>query len=152
MSPDIINAKVRRGYRGNHAHNRSRYTKQCHFCNRLMNKVKSDFYRNMISNNSDNPRQLRNCLNRTLRIKFSVSLTAHDSTTVIHSAIPFPDISRIRSPKFMLLSRVVLPLIILIFQLYTTLAQCLNQHHLLKLLNPYISAKILSSHTNCSNY
>ena len=60
--------------------NRSRYTKQCHFCNRLMNKAKSDFYRNMISNNSDNPRQLWNCINRTLHRKASVSLPAHDST------------------------------------------------------------------------
>ena len=67
MSPEFINAKMRRRYLGgNHAHNRSRYTKQRHFCNRLVNKAKSDFYRNMISNNSDNPRQLWNYINRTL--------------------------------------------------------------------------------------
>jgi len=60
--------------------NRSRYTKQWHFCKRLTNKAKSDFYRKMISNNSDNPRQLWNCINRTLHGNASVSLLAHDST------------------------------------------------------------------------
>ena len=63
MSPDIINATVCRRYlertsaKSRTENNRSRYTKQCHFCNRLMNKAKSNFCRNMISNNSDNPRQ-----------------------------------------------------------------------------------------------
>ena len=66
----------------------------------------------------------------------------------------------------MLLSQFLLLVVILIFQLYITLAQHLNQLHLLKLLNWFyhplivlwtcsytnISAKILSSHTNCSNY
>ena len=45
-----------------------------------MNKAKSDFCRNIISNNPDNPRQLWNCINRTLHRKASVSLPAHDSS------------------------------------------------------------------------
>ena len=64
MSPDIINAEMR-------------YKKECHFCNRLINKAKSHFYRNMISNNSDNLRQLCNCINRTLHRTASVFLPSH---------------------------------------------------------------------------
>ena len=45
-----------------------------------MNKAKSDFYRNMIFNNSDNSRQLWNYINSTLSRKASVSLPAYDST------------------------------------------------------------------------
>ena len=139
MSPEIINGKVRRRYldciwRKSLAQlNRSRYTKQCHFCNRLMNKPKSDFCRNRISDNSDNPRQLWNCINRTLHRMASVSLPANNSTNSLCNSFPrhFKD----KIPKFMLLSQIVIPVIILIFQLYITLAQCLKQHHLLKFLN-----------------
>ena len=42
----------------------------------------------------------------------------------------FPDISGKSSPQFMLLSQGVLPVIILILQLYITLAQCVIQPHL----------------------
>ena len=58
MSPEIISAKVRRRYleriwrKSRIQLNRSRYTKKSHFCNRLMNKAKSDFYRNLNSENS----------------------------------------------------------------------------------------------------
>ena len=64
-----------------HTTNRSsRYIKRWHFCDTLMNKAKFDLYRrNMISNNSDNPRQLWNCINRTLHREASVSLPARDS-------------------------------------------------------------------------
>ena len=109
MSPEIIDAKVRRLYleriwRNSRTQlNTSRYTKQCHFCTRLMNKAKSDFYTNMVSNNYYNPRQLWNCINRTLHRKASGSLPAHNSTnslcnsfskyfkytiTQIHAAFP----------------------------------------------------------------
>ena len=90
--------------------NRSRYTKQSHFCNRLMNKTKSDFYRNMISNNSDNPRQLWNCINRTLHRKASVSLPAHDSTNSLCNY--FPKHFKDKISQFLLL------VVVLIFQLF----------------------------------
>jgi len=89
---EIINAKVRRPYlermwrKSRTQLNRSRYSKPCHFSNRLVNKATSDFYRNMISNNSDNPHQLWNCINRTLRRKASVSQPALDWTnSLCHS-------------------------------------------------------------------
>jgi len=110
MSPEIINAKVRRRYleriwrKSRIQLNRSRYAKQCHFCNRLINKAKFDFHRNLISNNSYNSRQLLNSINRTLNWK------------------AFPNISKIRLLKFVLLSQLLLLVVILIFQLYITLA------------------------------
>jgi len=88
MSPEIINAKVHRWYleriwmKSLTQVNRSRYIKQCHFYNRLMYKAKSDFYRNMISNNSDNPCQLWNCIN-------SFSKHFKDKITQIHASFPF---------------------------------------------------------------
>ena len=45
---------------------RSRYSKQCHYCNTEMAKAKSDYYTNMVSNNAGNPRQLLNCINKIL--------------------------------------------------------------------------------------
>jgi len=68
-------------FRTHKNHTRSRYTKPVPFLhNRLMNKAKSDFHSNMISNNSDNPHQLWNNITRTFYRKASVSLPAHDST------------------------------------------------------------------------
>ena len=94
-----------------------------HFCNRLVNKYNSDFYRNMISNNSDNPRQLWNCITRIIHRKASVSLQFVSRDW------------RIRSPKFMLLSK-HLPLVVrLNFQSCITHAGCLNEPHVLKLIN-----------------
>ena len=52
-----------------------------------MNKTKSDFYRNMISNSTDNLCQLSNCINRTLHRKASVSLPAHDSTNSLCNSL-----------------------------------------------------------------
>ena len=51
-----------------------------------MNKAKSDFYRNMISNNSDNHHQLWNSINRNLHRKASVSLPALDSTNSLYNS------------------------------------------------------------------
>jgi len=111
---------------------RSRYTKQFHFCNRHAIKTNSDFYINMISNNSDNPRHLWNSINRTLHRKASVSLRAHDSTTSLCKSFSrhFKD----KITPNCVFSQVLLPVAILIFQLYITFAQCLNQPHILKLL------------------
>jgi len=93
MRPELINAELRRRYlerisrKSRTQLNRSRYTKQCHFCNRLMNNAKFGFYRYMISNNSDNPHQLWNCINRTLNRKASVSLPARDSTNSLWNSL-----------------------------------------------------------------
>ena len=112
--------------------NISRYTKQRNFCNRLVHKAKSDVYSNMNSNNSDNPRQLQNSIDRTLHRKAYVSLSTHDSTNSLGNSF-FQTFQR--SPKFMLLSQDVLLVVILIFQLYITLAHYLNQPYLITLLN-----------------
>ena len=45
---------------------RSRYTKQLHLCNRMMSKSKSDYYISLLSNNSANPRQMWNYVNKIL--------------------------------------------------------------------------------------
>lgn len=46
--------------------NRSNFRKQVNFCNRLINKAKSDFYSDLISSNSDDSRNLWNSLNKIL--------------------------------------------------------------------------------------
>ena len=80
MSPDIMHTKLRRRYLESHTQrNRSRHTKQSHICNTFTNKAESDFYRNVISNISDNPSQLRFYINRTPHWKASVSLRANHS-------------------------------------------------------------------------
>jgi len=91
-----------------------------------MTKAKSDFYSNMISNNSDNPRH-----SGTVSIGLSIErllFLCPLMIRIINSAILFPNISRIRSTKYMLLFLVLLLVVILIFQ-------DLNQLHLLKFLN-----------------
>ena len=45
---------------------RSRYKHQCHLCNRMMTKAKSKFLADVITENSDNPRRLRNSINNIL--------------------------------------------------------------------------------------
>ena len=56
---------------------RSRYSKQCHYCKLL--KTKSDYYTRMISYNSKNPRQLWNCINKILHRLPAPSLPKHVS-------------------------------------------------------------------------
>ena len=68
--------------------NRSTHTKESHFCDKLIHKAKSDFYRNTISNNNGNPHQLRNCIYSTLHRNASVSLPAHDSTNSPRNSFP----------------------------------------------------------------
>ena len=64
MTPKILQSKRRRRYlehvwrKSRQSLDRSRYSKQCHYCNRQMAKAKSDYYTNMVSNNSESPRQL----------------------------------------------------------------------------------------------
>ena len=69
---------------------------------KLMNEAKSDFSRNMISDNSDNPLQHWKCINRTLHRKASVSLPA--MIQLIHSAILYPYPYIIPIPTFLLKS------------------------------------------------
>ena len=58
MTPEILQSKRRRRYlervwRKSHSSlDRSRYSKQCHHCNRQMTKAKSDYYTNIVSNKS----------------------------------------------------------------------------------------------------
>ena len=54
---------------------------------------------------------------------------------LIHSAINFPNISRISSPKLILLSQVLLLVVILNFRLYITLFRVFEPASILKLLN-----------------
>jgi len=94
----------------------------------------------MICNNSDNSGTVK--IGLTIeRLLFLCPLIIQ----LIHSAIRFPNISRIRSHRFMLLSQVVLLIVILIFQLYVTLAQYINQPHILKVSKLNLS----SSNTPC---
>ena len=79
---------------------RSRYSKQCHYCNRQMAKAKSDYYTNMVSNNSESPRQLCNCIHQILHRRPVPSLHNHVSIKYLCDSLSshFKDkISLIRS-------------------------------------------------------
>ena len=64
MTPKILQSKRHRHYlecvwrKSLSILDRSYYSKQCHYCNRQMAKAKSDYYINMVSNNSESPCQL----------------------------------------------------------------------------------------------
>ena len=70
MTPEIIQSKRRRRYlervwrKSRSSLDRSRYTRQCHLCNRQMSKAKSYYYENMVANNSATPKQLWKCINQ----------------------------------------------------------------------------------------
>ena len=72
MTQEIMEAKtVRRNLertrrRSRTRLDRSRYKHQCHLCNRMMTKAKSKFLADVITENSDNPRRLRNSINNIL--------------------------------------------------------------------------------------
>ena len=72
MTPEIIQSKRRRRYlervwrKSRSSLDRSRYTRHCHLCNRQMSKAKSDYYENIISNNSATPKQVWKCINQIL--------------------------------------------------------------------------------------
>ena len=59
---EIIQSKRRRRYlervwrKSRSSLDRSRYTRQCHLCNRQMSKAKSYYYENMVANNSATPK------------------------------------------------------------------------------------------------
>ena len=59
--------------------NRSRLHRQIAHCNSLVNKDKSDYYRKLISDNSQNPRKLLHVLRKTLSNVSEVTLPPHES-------------------------------------------------------------------------
>ena len=92
MSLEIIIAKRRRRYlervwrRSRSPLDRSRYTKQLHLCNRMMSKSKSDYYTSLLSNNSANPRQMWNSVNKILHREKSKPLPDHTSLDTLCSS------------------------------------------------------------------
>ena len=70
MTPGIIKFTQRRRYlervwrKSRSSLDRSRYTRQCHLCNREMSKAKSHYYENMVSTNYATPKQLWECINK----------------------------------------------------------------------------------------
>ena len=109
MAPEILQSKRRLRYlervwrKSRSSLDRSRYSKQCHYCNRQMAKTKSDYYTNIVSNNSESPRQLWHCINQILHRRPAPSLPNHvsikslcdsfsshfkDKISLIHSAFP----------------------------------------------------------------
>jgi len=85
MTPEIIKSKRRRRYlervwrKSRSSLDRSRYSRQCHFCNRQMATAKSEYYANMVSKNSGSPHQLWNCINQILHRRPAPSLPNHTS-------------------------------------------------------------------------
>ena len=109
MTPEILPSKRRRRYlervwrKSRSSWDTSRYSKQCHYCNRQMAKAKSDYYTNMVSNNSDSPRQLWNCINQIVHRRPVPSLPNHVSIKYLCDSFSchFKDkISLIRSDAF----------------------------------------------------
>ena len=85
MTPEILQSKRRRRYlervwrKSRSSLDRSRYSKHCHYCNRQMVNAKSDYYTNMVSNNSESPRQLWNGINQIIHRRPAPSLPNHVS-------------------------------------------------------------------------
>ena len=85
MTSEIIHSKRRRRYvervwrNSRSSLDRSRYTRQCHLCNRHMSKTKSCYYENMVANNSATPQQLWKCINQILHRRPAPSLPTHAS-------------------------------------------------------------------------
>ena len=85
MTPGIIKSKQRRRYlervwrKSRSSLDRSRYTRQCHQCNRELSKAKSHYYENMVSTNSATPKQLWECINKILHRRPVPSLPTHAS-------------------------------------------------------------------------
>ena len=85
MTAGIIKSKQRRRYlervwrKSRSSLDRSRYTRQCHLCNREMSKAKSHYYENMVSTNSATPKLLWECINKILHRRPAPSLPTHAS-------------------------------------------------------------------------
>ena len=89
MTPEIIKSKQRRRYlervwrKSRSSLDRSRYTRQCHLCNREMSKAKSHYYETMVSTNSATPKQLWECINKILHRRPAPSLPTHASIKLL---------------------------------------------------------------------
>ena len=57
----------------------TRYTRQCHLCNRQMSKAKSYYYENMVLNNSATPKQLWKYINQILHKRPAPTLPTNAS-------------------------------------------------------------------------
>ena len=83
LIPDILQYKRRRCYLERVWHksrshlDRSRYSKQCHYCNTQTAKAKSNYYPNIVSNNVED--QLWNCINTILPRVPAPTLPSHVS-------------------------------------------------------------------------
>ena len=122
MTLEILQSKRRRRYlervwrKSRSSLDRSRYSKHCNYCNRQVAKAKSDYYTNMVSNNSENSRQLWNCINQIIQRRPVPSLPNHvsikslcdsfsihfkDKISLIHSAFPDHTLSTVNvaSPR-----------------------------------------------------
>ena len=89
MSLKIIRAKRRRRHLERVCRSpvdRYRYTKQLHLCNRMMSKSKSDYYTSLLSNNSANPRQMWNSINKILHREKCKPLPDHTSLDTLCSS------------------------------------------------------------------
>ena len=106
-TPEILQSKRRRRYlervwrKSCSSLDRSHYSKHCHYCNRQMAKAKSDYYTNMVSNNSESPRQLWNCINQILHLFL---IMFQSSLYVTRSLV----ISMTKSVLSILLSQIIL--------------------------------------------
>ena len=85
MTSEMLLSKRRRRYlehvwrKTRSSLDRSRYSKQCHLCNRQMAKAKSEYFTNMVSSNSENSHQLWSCINKILHRRAAPSLPKHNS-------------------------------------------------------------------------
>ena len=85
MNPKLIQSKWRRRYlervwrKSRSSLDMSRYTRQCHLCNRQMSKAKSYYYEYIVSNNYATPKQLWKCINQILHRRPAPSLPTHAS-------------------------------------------------------------------------
>ena len=75
---------------------------QLHLCNRMMSNSKSDYYSSLLSNNSANPRQMWNSVNKILHREKSKHLPDHTSLNTLSSSFSkfFTDKITLIRPNF----------------------------------------------------
>ena len=86
MTPGIIQSKRRHRYlervwrKSRSSLDRSRYTRQCHLCNRQWSQI------TMVSNNSTTPKQLWKCINQILHRRPAPSLPTRASIKSLYKS------------------------------------------------------------------
>ena len=114
MTPEILQSKRRRRYlervwrKSRSSLDRSRYSKHCHYHNRQMAKAKSDYYTNMVSHNSESPRQQWNCINQILHRRPAPSLPNHVSIKSLCDSFSLSSMTMTKSVLSILLSQIIL--------------------------------------------